>query len=118
MFEPFNYSVRGKPIPADVLKVLKALDEIFPDALLVSDLNDQGANFSVRGLTHDTVIKKMMSKKAEIFGPGVSPTGSCVLGPGDFQILSPLSDQSTGLTLRYLPNTPNAADYLSGFWYY
>ena len=118
MFEPFKYSQRGKQLPPDLLKVLKTLDELFPNALVVSELNEQGADFSIRGLTHDVVIKKMMAQKAKIFGPGVSPTGSCVLGPGDFQVLSPLSDQTTGLSLRYLPKVPNAADYLSGFWYY
>ena len=118
MFEPFVHSVRGKQLPPELLKVLKTLDELFPKTLVVSDLNEQGANFSVRGLTHDVVIKKMMAQKALIFGPGVSPTGSCVLGPGDFQILSPQADQTTGLTLRYLPKVPNASDYLSGFWYY
>ena len=118
MFEPFIYSKRGKQLPPDLLKVLNTLDQLFPNALLVSDLNEQGANFSVRGLTHDVVIKKMMAQKAKIFGPEVSPGGSCVLGPGDFQVLSPLSDQMTGLSLRYLPKVPNAADYLSGFWSY
>ena len=96
MFEPLNFDAfRGKQLPADLLKVLKTLDELFPNSLVVSDLNEQGANFSVRGLTHDVVIKKMMAQKAAIFGPQVNaPTGSCVLGRSDFQILSPLADQN------------------------
>ena len=118
MFEPFNLSKRGAQIPPDLLKVLETLNELFPNAFLVSDLNAQGANFCVRGLTHDAVIKKMMAQKATIFGAEVETGGSCVLGPVDFQVLCPQSIQSTGLTLRYLPNVPNAADYLSGFWYY
>jgi hypothetical protein len=113
MIEHLTY---GRQLPDDLMDVMQSLKTLFGDGLVVTALHSQGATFYVRNLTNEVVIRTLMAKKADVFGADVSAGGSCVLGPGDFQILCPLATIAPGLTLRYLPNLPD--DYLSGFWYY
>jgi hypothetical protein len=115
MFESFTF---GKQLPPDLVAVMGKLKELYGDALVVTSLNAQGATFYVRHLSDEVLIRQMMAQKAAIFGPDVEPGTDCVLGPLNFQILKALATQPTpGLTMRYLPNTPNGDDYLTGFWY-
>ena len=108
----------GRQIPAKVLETLQRLDNIFGARLSVTKLDPAETTFHVRGLTNEVAIRTMMSMKMEIFGAEVPAGGGCVLGPGDFQILSSPTDESAGLTLRYLPAMPDRHEYRSGFWYY
>jgi len=108
----------GRQIPPRVLETLQRLHNVFGANLVVSNLGSGETTFHVRGLTNEVAMRTMMSMKVEIFGAGVPAGGGCVLGPGDFQILSSPTDESAGLTLRYLPAMPDGAEYRSGFWYY
>jgi hypothetical protein len=118
VLEPLRLSY-GKVLPAAVQDVVQKLHDVFGAALVVTSLDAQGATFHVRGLSHEVVIRTLMARKAEVFGAAVPAGGGCVLGPGDFQVLCPLSTAGAdGLTLRYLPNLPDPREFLSGFWYY
>lgn len=115
MFEHFTY---GKQLPPELVAVMGKLSQIYGPELVVTNLTEQGATFYVRNLTEEVVIRQMMAQKPAIFGAQVDAGTACVLGPADFQILKSLATAETpGLTLRYLPKTPNRGDYLSGFWY-
>jgi hypothetical protein len=115
MEDPLRLSWGTSP-PAAISNVVQKLQGVFP-TLCVTSLHSQGLDFHVRGLVNEVVMRTMMARKDEIFGVGVAAGGSCVLGPRDFQSLSPLAT-GEGLTIRYLPNVPNRSQYLSGFWYY
>jgi hypothetical protein len=108
----------GRQVHQQVLETLQRLHNVFGANLVVTKLGAGETTFHVRGLTNEVAMRTMMAMKVEIFGAEVPAGGGCVLGPGDFQILSSPTDEAAGLTLRHLPSMPDGSEYRSGFWYY
>jgi hypothetical protein len=111
----------GIQIPARITQVLQQMQKIYGSSLVVERVTPSEIELYLRTKTDSEFIADMMTRKTEIFGASLAISGQgCALGPTDFQILceqSPRAGES-GLYLRYLPNTPNRQDYLSGFWFY
>jgi hypothetical protein len=111
----------GKLIPTRITEVLQQMQKCYGGNLTITRVTASEIELHVRTMTDAALIANMMTRKAEIFGAAGAVSGQgCVLGPPDFQILCeqvPQASQS-GLFLRYLPNTPNRQNYLSGFWFY
>lgn len=111
----------GHMLPARIEEVIQNLKQIFGANLVITSVTNVEVAFSVRNFTDKQLISNMMGKTTAIFGSSkMLSGGGCVLGPGDFQILcaQTASTASQGLLMRYLPNMPDRADYLSGFWFY
>jgi hypothetical protein len=116
-----DHLMSGRTVPARIEEVIQNLKQIFGANLAITSVTDVEVTFSVRNLTDKQLISNMMQKTTAIFGTSkMLSGGGCVLGPGDFQILvaQTASSVSQGLLMRYLPNMPDRADYLSGFWFY
>jgi hypothetical protein len=113
--------ISGQTLPARIEEVIQNLKQVFGANLVITSIGDVEVTFSVRNLTDKQLISHMMGNSTTIFGTSKMLSGAgCVLGPGDFQILcaQTSSTVSQGLLMRYLPNMPDRAEYLSGFWFY
>jgi hypothetical protein len=112
----------GKLIPARITEVLQQMQNIYGGNLVITRVTASEIELHSQNMTDAVLIANMMTRKDEIFGTSIIAISGqgCVLGPPDFQILCEQISKAgqSGLFLRYLPNTPNRQDYLSGFWFY
>src|SRR5262245_49597300 len=83
----YNRLSAGKVLPRRLQEVMNNLQEMFGNDLEVKSLNREGATFYVHNMSDKSLIREMIKKTHDIFGPLSNQTPGCVLGPSDFQIL-------------------------------